>query len=633
MENQTKTTECLYEFARFRLLPAERLLLRDETSVQLAPKVFDTLLMLVERGGHLVEKDELLDKIWADAFVEEATLARNISILRKVLGGNENGQKFIETVPKRGYRFVEPVRRLTAEKTSALPVPAIKKSSSEEDENFARLKTRRPVFWLTLAFIAVVGLFTSWSFWTAKPENSVGVKSIAVLPFKTIGSPAERDQSLELGMADAVIARLVKVRQIVVRPTSRVSKYLEIDGDPVQAGRDLQTEAVLEGTIQRADDRLRVSARLVKTEDGAQLWTETFDAKSTDIFSVQDSISEQIVQSLNLKLSEGEQNSIRRRETPNAEAYQFYIKGRYFLTRPSPNNLRKAVDYFTQAIILDTGFADAYAALAEAYATQVSHAAVSPQENLPKARNAVEKALQIDDQLPDAHASHGYILWLSWDWPRAEKELNRSLELNPNASRTYCWYSALLSTMERHEEAITTARRAVELDPTSVVASQSLERAFYFARRYDEAIAVSQQTLELNSNANGINSWREMAFEQKGMYDQAIETRLKAMSLIGVEAHRIENPRRIYREAGWQAFWQQEIEYMKAMQAAQKYVLPYNVARNYARAGDKAEALAWLEKCADEHSDHLTLLKIDPIFDPLRDDPRFAALLARVGLN
>lgn len=626
MKNLSETNGCRYEFANFQLLPAERLLLQDKGPVSLPPKVFDTLQVLVERGGHLVEKDELLDKIWADAFVEEATLARNISILRKVLGANDS-QKFIETVSKRGYRFTEPVRRRSVTEESA-PVSADEKSLSETSKTITSPKTRRPILWLMLAFIVTGGIFASLSFWSARPASSDAVKSIAVLPFKTIDS-AERDESLELGMANAVITRLGNIRQIVVRPTNTISKYLGSESDSAQAGKDLQVEAVLEGTVQRRDDRVRVTARLLKTQNGTQLWAETFDVRLTDIFTVQDSISLQIAQSLNLKLKGGEEISLSRRETENPEAYEFCLKGQYFLEKRS---LQKAIDYFTQAIVLDPNIAAAYTGLADAFALQVSYTLKSPQENLPKARTAVEKALMFDENAADAHATLGHIQWLDWDWKGAEKSLLRALELNPNSPLAHSRYSAYLSSMARHEEALIEARRAHELDPTSVSTNQTVERAYYFARRYNEALEASRKTLELNPGALGISSWREMALEQKGMFDEAFELRLRGMSAIGIEADQTENLRKIYRERGRQAFWQNQIEEMKR-KASQRYVLPYSFARNYARLGDVEQALAWLERCERERSDHLTLVKVDPIFDNLRDNPRFGALLDRIGLG
>lgn len=626
MKNLSETNGCLYEFANFQLLPAERLLLLEENPVSLPPKVFDTLQVLVERGGHLVEKDELLDKIWADAFVEEATLARNISILRKALGASDS-QKFIETVPKRGYRFTEPIRRRSVTEESA-PVSADEKSLSETSKTITSPKTRRPILWLMLAFIVTGGIFASLSFWSARPASSDAVKSIAVLPFKTIDS-AERDESLELGMANAVITRLGNIRQIVVRPTNTISKYLGSESDSAQAGKDLQVEAVLEGTVQRRDDRVRVTARLLKTQNGTQLWAETFDVRLTDIFTVQDSISLQIAQSLNLKLKGGEEISLSRRETENPEAYEFCLKGQYFLEKRS---LQKAIDYFTQAIVLDPNIAAAYTGLADAFALQVSYTLKSPQENLPKARTAVEKALMFDENAADAHATLGHIQWLDWDWKGAEKSLLRALELNPNSPLAHSRYSAYLSSMARHEEALIEARRAHELDPTSVSTNQTVERAYYFARRYNEALEASRKTLELNPGALGINSWREMALEQKGMFDEAFELRLRGMSAIGIEADQTENLRKIYRERGRQAFWQNQIEEMKR-KASQRYVLPYSFARNYARLGDVEQALAWLERCERERSDHLTLVKVDPIFDNLRDNPRFGALLDRIGLG
>lgn len=628
-----ETNKCLYEFAQFRLLPSERLLLREEQPVSLPPKVFDTLLLLVENGGHLIEKDELLKRLWADTFVEEATLARNISILRKTLGETGEERRFIETVPKRGYRFVEPVRRrATIEEEKTIPGTAPTEAPIIIEKP-AR-KYQRTVLWLLLIIGVVGGLFASVSFWTAKEKTPelADIKSIAVLPFQPIGA-GERDESLELGMADALITRLAKVRQIVVRPTNTVTKYLETGRDAVQAGRELKVEAVLDGTIQRQGERIRVTARLINAENGAQLWAETFDANFTDIFTVQDTISGQIARSLNLKLSEGEQKAVRHRETENAQAYEFYVKGRYFINKRGPANLQKAIDHFTQAIILDERFVAAYAGLADAYAFQVSHAQISPAENLPKARAAAEKALLLDADSSDAHASLGHILCLLWDWRGAERELKRALELNPNSPMATIWYAIYLSATARHDEAIAVAKRARELDPVSIHINLNIERAYYFARRYDEAIAVNDETLRLHPNANGFNSWREMALAKKGLYDEAMETRFKGMQSIGIEVEKIENYRRIYRERGWRGYWLNEIEEMRARAASNKYVLPYNVARNYARAGDYEQAIAWLEKCVAERSDHLALVKVDPIFEPLHSDPRFISILERVGFD
>ncbi len=630
MKNHSEINGCFYEFANFQLLPSERLLLLNENPVPLPPKVFDTLLVLVERGSHLMEKDELLDKIWADAFVEEGTLARNISILRKVLG--EGGaRKFIETVPKRGYRFIEPVRRLPIE-ADLEPLPAGVKSVSGTLKKPLPLKTHRPILWLITAFTVVAGIFFSTSFWIAGGGNTSGINSIAVLPFRSVGAEADRDKSLELGMADAVITRLGNFRQIVVRPTSTVSRYLEIESEAIQAGKALKTEAVLEGTIQRNGDRLFVTARLINTADGSSLWAGDFKTEFTDIFSVQDSISSKIADRLNLKLSDGRESLPTRPETANAEAYGLYLKGRYFLSRASPQNLQKAMDHFTQAIVADAGFAGAYAGLADTYAFQVSYTYVSARENLPKARSAAEKALELNANLAEAHASLAHIKWLSWEWNGAEEGFRRALELDPNAWQAQNWHAIFLSSVARHDEAIAAAKRAVELDPTSIPASQNLERAFYLARRYDEALQTSEKTLELSSNANGINSFREMAFEQKGMYDEAVRTRIRGMQTIGIEAEKIETVRKTYGKRGIRAVWQNQLNEMNE-KVSKGYVAPYNLARKYAQLGNKQEALAWLQRSQAEHNDHLVMLKVDPIFDPLRSDVRFTALLDQIGLN
>jgi TolB-like protein/DNA-binding winged helix-turn-helix (wHTH) protein len=331
-----------YEFGEFRLILEERLLLRGDEPVALPPKVFDVLVILIENEGHLIEKNSILDTLWPDTFIEEATLARTISSLRKILGECPEN-KFIETVPKRGYRFVAPVRTTIEEAHTSLP-PA-QSGLGEEDLNERKLETgtmqpvappsmfvrllSRPVLVFSLVVVSLVmtGLMISWSRLSASTSE---MKSIAVLPFDRIGE-GERDETLEFGMADTLITRLSGLKRMIVRPTSSVSKYAGQKTDAATAGRDLQVDAVLEGSIQKSGDRVRVNVRLINVVDGSSLWAEKFDTAFTNIFTIQDSISEQVVAALLPQL-----NSVGtlagKRPTDNAEAYRLYLQGVIFGT-------------------------------------------------------------------------------------------------------------------------------------------------------------------------------------------------------------------------------------------------------------------------------------------------------------
>jgi TolB-like protein/DNA-binding winged helix-turn-helix (wHTH) protein len=642
-----------YEFGSFRLDVTERLLLCNGERVPLPSKIFDTLLALVENTGRLVTKDELMSRLWPDSFVEEVTLARNISDLRKALSEFSGGQHYIETVPRHGYRFKAPVNRL-ADDSSALIVERYTRSRivTEEHQNerlqpetgvepidtplttSGRKLSRTMMVVCGLMLISIVAVAAY--FWVAgrsrRVTSNLEVKSLAVLPFKTLGE-GERDEYLASGLADALITRLSNFRRITVRPTSAVLKYSAPDQDVVAAGRDLGVEAVLDGRIQKAGERIRVTVQLVRVSDGAPIWAAKFEENFTNIFRMQDSLSERVARELSPELTGEERALLTRRHTENPEAYEAYTKGRYWWNKRSGPAFRKATDYFNQAIALDGNYALAYAGLADCYTLLSPNSVVPPKDSYPKAKEAAKKALELDDQLSEAHTSLAHARWFyDWDRAGAEHEFNRAIELNPNYPTAHQWYSVYLTGMQRHDEAIAHARRAQELDPVSVPISEDVAAAYYYARQYDQAIVAGLKTLELNPNYYRLNDWLTLAYEQKGLYDQAIERRLMAMTLIKVEPAEIEAGRNAYRQTGWRGYWGKEVKASEE-RAKRTYVLPYNLARIYARLGDKEHAFMWLEEAFKEHSDHLLFIKVEPIFDGLRAEPRFADMLRRVGLD
>lgn len=648
----------IYEFENYCLVPAERLLLCDGQPVSLQPKIFETLLVLVENSGHLVEKDELMTRLWPDTFVEEATLARNISDLRKSLGENGNKQKYIETVSKRGYRFVAEVRQLANEKTDveeqnhAGEIVVKEEKLVEEKrqqvepqktdvavkENSRSFRTKRKTFiFLSVATILFLGLIAALvlrsSSWFSKPGEAVNdilhVRSIAVLPFKSVVEQ-ERDETLELGIADALITRLSNVNQINVRPSRAVFKYAGQNADTVEAGKELKVDAVLNGSIQRIGERVRITVQLVSVPDGKTLWADKFDSNLTDLFAMQDSFSEQIARSLTLKITGAEHNSLTKRGTSSEQAYQLYLKGMHWRSKTPPESYERAIEYFNQAIAIDKNYASAYAALSDCYSLQASTGILPPAENLMKARAAAERAVQLDDSLVEVHLALGHLKWLTWDWAGAEKEFRRAVELNPPYPGAHLWYATYLSSLGRHQEAFAIIEKAQQQSPMSIVINECAERTQLFARQYDETIATGLKNLELEPNRAVSMVWIALAYEMKGMHDEAISTHLKILSLKNSKSEDIEALRAAYAQKGWRGYWLKQIELNQEV-AKHKYIPLFEFAEMYARIGDKERAFEFLEKAYSERADQLTLLKVHPVFDPLRSDSRYANLMRRVG--
>jgi DNA-binding winged helix-turn-helix (wHTH) protein/tetratricopeptide (TPR) repeat protein len=406
----TKPEKDSYEFGPFRLDAGERRLLRDENPVSLAPKVFDTLLALIENAARLVSKEELINRLWPNTFVEEATLARNISDLRRALGESSGEAKYIETVPKSGYRFIAEVRRVHSHDSTVIV----------ERRTLSRVVVEEDL----------------------EPE----VRSIAILPFQQMGSSGA-DEYLGLGMADALITRLSNIRQIAVRPTSAVMKYGGASDDPAVAGRALKVEAVLAGAIQRSAERVRVTVQLISVSSETPLWAQKFDERFTDIFTVEDLISEQVARALMLRLSGEERRLLTRRPTEISEAYELYLKGRYHWNKRRADGMERSIDCFLDAIALDPFYALAYAGLADSYTLlgDVGFTAIQPKEAFSRAKVAAIKALEIDESLAEAHASLAHLHMHFYEWPDAHQAFERSIALNPNyafARQLWAFYLA-----------------------------------------------------------------------------------------------------------------------------------------------------------------------------------------------
>src|SRR5437773_4936261 len=595
----------VYEFGPFRIDAVKRVLWRDGELVQLTSKSLDTLLVLIEHQGQVVTKDDLMKTLWPDTVVEENNLTQQISMLRKVLGERVNEHRYVVTVPGRGYSFVAEVSapanggmNLIVEQHISSRIPVDVEEQRERklisgngmkrvagDLVFANGRSRIIVSaCLGLAALILVGFLVFWRK-AQPPGNGVTNRSIAVLPFNPINSdPA--NLYLSTGMADALIARLTNLRQISVRPTSAIIKYADQPPDARTIGRELGVDSVLEGTVQKAGTRVRVTVQLVSAQSGTLMWAQTFDAEVTTGCAERDSRSERGAQTRIVKLNAEEQKQIRKRPTENVAAYQEYLKGRYFWNARDKEGLTKSVVHFQQAIDLDSNYGQAYSGLADAYTLLVSYKvdSVSPDEGVQKARAAAIKALGIDETLAEAHVSLAMIKGrYDHDNAGAEAEYRRAIELNPGYATGHHWYSEYLAMTGRESEALMEIQIAQALDPLSPVINTTLGEHLYYARRYDEALAQLRKTLEISPNFGAAHFVLGLVLEQKGLLDEAISELQKSRATTAIDRAADASLGHSYALAGRASEARKILRRMLASKDSE----PYEIAMVYQGLGEK----------------------------------------------
>jgi len=486
---------------------------------------------------------------------------------------------------------------------------------------------------VVLGALALLSLIiAAYLFWAWRPAPVAPIQVVAVLPFKPLVA-GQRDEVLELGIADTLITRLSSLKGVAVRPIGAVRRYTALDQDPVAAGRELQVQAVLEGSIQKAGDKIRVTSRLLSIADGRTLWTRQFDEPWTDIFAVQDAISQRVAGDLMVTLTGEERSGLARNYTTDPEAYQLYLMGRYHWNKRSGEGMRKSIESFRQAIDKDRSYALAYVGLADAYATLGSYHLVPPREALPQAREAAEQALNIDAHLAEAHATMGKLFTdYYWDWERAEKEFQRAIELKPNYPNAHHWYSTLLAHLGRFDEAVREATHALELDLHSPVVGTQLGSVLYRARRYDQGIAVLQKTLDLEPNYVTARFYLGLCYLMQGRHEEALAEVQKCRAVAPNGPDFIAMLGNIYGRMGKRNEARRHQAELNAL-ARRTYVPPFNYVGIHAGLGEMDEAFKWLEKCFEERDPSIRGLKTDPLYDLVRPDPRFAPLLRRAGFE
>lgn len=457
------------------------------------------------------------------------------------------------------------------------------------------------------------------------------IKSIAVLPFKPLIA-GNRDETLELGMADTLITKLSNIRHVDVRPISAVRKYTGLEQDAIAAGRDQQVDAVLDGVIQRSGDQVRVSVRFLRVNDGSQLWSGQFQEHMTQIFAVQDSISERVGSALALTLAGGERQQLTKHHTENAQAYELYLKGRFQMSRLTDDGFLKGRDYFQQAVGLDSNYALAHAALADSYVVLGGWNVGTPNETFPKAREAALRALQIDPYLAEPHTSLAMVSFaFDWDWKTAEQEFKRALDLNPNYPDAHQMYSYYLSAMKRFDEALAQMQRAKDLDPASLSKLAGIGEILNYTGRIDEAIEQFEKCLELDPNS-GFAHWSlGNVYLHKQMYDQAISQYKKAIPLSGNSPDEPSTLAYAYAKSGRRKQALETIEEL-IKRSDRSYVSATLIASTFAALGDHDQALKFLHRAVEQRDGVLPFTNIDPMFQDLRSDSRYVEILKRVGL-
>lgn len=596
----SETTKKIYKFGPFRLDTKDHVLLRDGEPVPLTLKSFKTLLVLVENSGRVVEKSEFLTQVWSKAFVEEANLTQQVFTLRKVLGTDQNGRQYIETVPKLGYRFAATVTKVPDEASNLAEKNPDEAHSVTKDEDVT-------------------------------PPTDKTIDSIAVLPLANVSNDPDTEYLSE-GITDGIISNLSQLPQLRVRALSTVLRYKGIEVDPQKVGHSLNVQAVVMGSIVQLGDTLVFRVELVDVADGSQLWGEEYRRRLSDIFEVQEEISRAISRKLQVKLAGENGNRFTKRHTPNIEAYKLYLKGRYFWNRRTPEQVKRGIEYFEQAIEKDPTYAMAYVGLADSYVILGTHSSSPPKEAFPKAKVMASKALEIDDTLTEARASLAYVIAnYDWDWIAAEKEYRRAIELNPNYATAHHWYGQFLAKTERHTQAMIELKCAQELEPLSFIINTNIGRVFYYMGWYDKTLYHCLEVLEMDPNFCSARGLLAMAYERKGMYREAIAECEKLVILSKGDAEVLAFLGNFYAVSGKNAEALKVIDSLKKL-LKQRYVSPFYMAIVYAGLRQKDQAFEWLEKAYQERSSLITYLKVEPTFESLHPDPRFADLLQRIGL-
>ncbi len=618
-----KLEKHLYEFGPYRIDSVERLLQRGEETIPLTPKAADTLLALVANSGRVLEKDELMKIVWPDTFVEEGALARNISALRKALGDDAESSQYVETIPKRGYRFIATVKDVSVAAPPELIEPVKKKHVS-----FSW------VAWLVagaLLILAAVVVYPSLSRrFGARPPN---ISSLAVLPLNNLSNDPAQEYFAD-GMTEELINSLAKIEALRVISRTSAMTYKGVRNKSLpQIARELKVDGIVEGSVVQSRNRVRITVRLFEGKSEKQLWAQSYEQDLRDVLALRSQVASAIAREIQVKLTPREQQRLTQSRQVNPEAYLAYSYGRYCWNKRTPEDFQRGLEYFQQAIAKDRSYAPAYAGLADAYALLGSIGADvrPPNEVMPKAKEAALEAVRLDDNLAEGHTSLAYLkLSYDWDLVAAEREFKRAIDLNPGYATAHHWYAHYFLAQALPEQALAEVRRAQALDPLSFSINVGLGWCLYHARRYDDAIAQYRSTLEIDPNFSLAHCTLGMAYAQKRLYPDALTEFNKALALPGSRSFALANIARTYALSGKVAESRKLLQELENS-AKKQYVPAMYIAAIYAALGEGDRSIRWIQKAYAERSDYMVYLKTEPSVDAFRSNPRFQGLLKLIA--
>ncbi|HEX7333678.1 MAG TPA: tetratricopeptide repeat protein [Pyrinomonadaceae bacterium] len=616
----------LYEFGPFRLDPLKRRLMRDGEPVRLTPKAFDLLLVLVEARGRTVEKGELFEKVWAGTVVEENNLNQNITALRKSLGDSRQESQYIATIPGLGYRFVADVKTVETEVTQA------REEAVVEPAMVAR-RPSRAFRYLLLILVPLVVAALVYAFYKREKPRPPGISSIMVLPLENLsGDPAE--EYFADGMTDALIGDLARIRGLHVISRTSSMHYKGTKKSLAEIAREIKVDAVVEGTVQRSGDRVLIRAQLIHAPTDRHLWVADYNRGMRDVLDLQSEIAQAIARQVQIQMTPAEQARLTSPHPVKPKAFDDYLQGRYlYWNKRTEENLNKAIEHFQNAIKEDPNYAAAYVGLADCYngLSVVQVGALPPAEGRRRAEEAATKALALDGAGAEAHTALGFVKHYNWDWPAAEQDFKRAIELNPSYANAYNFYASYLMSRGRVDESIAASNRARELDPFSL--SISAQRGFLLenARRYNEAIEQLRGVIAMDSNHYQAYWFLGHTYAANKQFDEAIAAAEKAVALSERAPGALGMLGLVYGLAGRKPDALKILNELLELNKT-RYVTPAALVNVYIGLGDKEQAFVWLEKAYQERSNYLAWLKVFPLLDPLRSDPRFADLVRRVGL-
>jgi TolB-like protein/DNA-binding winged helix-turn-helix (wHTH) protein/Flp pilus assembly protein TadD len=630
-----KPTPSALQFGTFELDLKAGELRKQGVKVKLQEQPFQVLANLLEHAGDVVTKEELQKRIWpSDTFVDfDHGLHSAITRLREALGDSSESPRFIETIPRRGYRFVAPVKTI---RNAAESQVAEEKDTPKRGDRLRRFSGSMLAGLLGGALL--LGIVLSFNVGGARRwvwrESNPAIRSLAVLPLENLsGDPAQ--EYFADGMTDAVITDLAKVGSLRVVSRTSVMRYKRTQKSVPEIAKELGVDAIVEGSIEQTGTRVRISAQLIRGATDQHLWAEAYDRDVGDMLRVQEEIARSIVREIRVKLTPREQELLTKGRSVDPQAYELYLKGRYFWAKATKESIEKAMGLFRESIAKDPTYASPFSGLADCYTVlgvSFGVGSLSSSQATSQARSAAQKAIQLDDTLAEGHNSLANTrLFFDWDWTGSEAEFKRALELNPGYASAHHWYAHLLMAEGRVNEALAESKRALELDVLSPVTNLHLGWHYVYSRQYDLAIDQLRKTLELEPSYGYAYWYMARAFEQQGKYADALQALDKAQELLKGNTAVAADIGHIYSVSGDKVGAFKVLKQLSALPQG-TYVSPLEIALIYVGLGRKTDGFQWLEKAYAERSDLLIYVNVDPRFDGIRSDPRFQDLLRRVGL-